>query len=193
MSRNLLALLLCAGISLITGCSPTDQGAAAHASVSPEIYKMSVALSTDCTASVGADGVEMGACENGCNVVHKPDGYPIFLCPSPVKQKCQSPPDDAKGCWAPPQTICGGSGAALTWGCSPDATKCCAFTSTCQPCGWVNCMNPTAQTKAACSVPHADGQWEMACPVGLREQMQCEACGGGLVCPVGTPTNVVAP
>jgi len=193
-----LPVLLCIGFISACAGSPAPQAADADASqpgdaASPLIRKLSVALSTDCTTSVDEAGVETGSCANGCKVVQKPDGYPIIVCPKKEKLQCTAPPDDSKRCWAAPQFVCGPAGAALTWGCSADGSKCCAFESLCQPCGWVNCMKPTGATAAACSVPHSDPQWEVLCPVGLREQMRCEVCAGGLVCPAGTPTNIVTP
>ena len=41
-------------------------------------------------------------------------------------------------CWEPPYCWCLFPGGMITAGCSGDDTLCCAFTSTCQPCGWTD-------------------------------------------------------
>ena len=65
-------------------------------------------------------------------------------------------------CWDPPSHYCAqGGGGAISHACDPATGICCSYSSTCIPCGFVNCTtcigqpNPRADCPAVCFGPHS--------------------------------------
>ena len=57
-------------------------------------------------------------------------------------------------CWDPPSHYCAqGGGGAITYACDPVTGICCGYSSTCIPCGFVNCATCTNQPNPRADCP----------------------------------------
>lgn len=97
---------------------------------------------------------------------------------------------DGKDCFGPPNYCMYAGGASEDYACSLDGEYCCAFSSTCKPCGWVSCYDCQVQ-----GPPCPDGCkltppfWQMPSKIWLTQQckslaklvndVNCAVCSGG--------------
>ena len=133
-------------------------------------------------------------CANGCEAtILSSQSISTVYCPGPQNLDWKVPCKNSHRfadfgsspaeCWGPPDRWCSNGGALLTTkACSPGATQCCSFSSSCIPCGWTSCTG-----KASTDHPFCGKRWaEHDCPSQLTIEVRtCAICDTLVVCPSG--------
>jgi len=113
-------------------------------------------------------------------------------CDSP-KSKSQNVNGEAS-CWDPPNGSCAGSeSASVTPACSSEGEYCCVFSTSCIPCGWIDCFGcpnnfdcPSvcmAQKWPYIDEKNASVWYSDECLLFQKIVNQCSTCGADIYCP----------